>query len=74
MKTIGVWGIEYPASLNGIQSDNVAFIRDNWRSGFVYLYGDGKIGIESGVRCGNKQVIKYLEKLSLNLNKFVVNY
>lgn len=69
MKIIGVWGIYYPASLNGVQSDNVAFIRDNYRSGFVYLYGGGKIGIEAGVRCGNKQVIKYLEKLSSNLNK-----
>ena len=69
MKKIGVWRIEWPASCNGIKSNNIAFISDNWRSGFVYLYGNGKIGIESGVRCGNKQVIKYLEKLSLNLNK-----
>jgi hypothetical protein len=69
MKTIGVWGIEYPTNLNGRHSDTLAFIRDNHRSGYVSLYGGGKIGIESGVRCGNKQVIKYLEKLSLNLNK-----
>lgn len=70
MKNIGVWGIEYPASCNGMpKSNRLAFIRDNYKSGFVSLYGDGKIGIESGVSCGNKQVIKYLEKLSLNLNK-----
>ena len=65
---IGVWDIEFPVSINGSLSSRTAFVRDNYKSDFVTLYGGGKIGISSGLRgIGNKKVIAYLEKLSLNL-------
>jgi len=68
IKRIGVWNIEYPARINGHLSDRTAFVRDNYKSDFVTLYGGGKIGMSSGLRgIGNKKIIAYLEKLSLNL-------
>lgn len=69
VKNIGVWRITYPCECNEANPKNVAFVADNWKSDFVYLYGNGKIGMSSGLRgIGNKKVIKYLEKLSSKLD------
>lgn len=68
MKTIGVWEIEYPTLITGRYCNRTAFIRNTHVSCYVSLYGGGKIGTDSAVKCTNKQVIRHLEKLSLNLN------
>jgi len=70
IKKIGVWNIEFPATINGRLSNRTAFVRDNYKSDFVTLYGGGKIGISSGLKgIGNKKIIDYLEKLSLSLTE-----
>ena len=65
-KRIGVWTIEHPTMVNGNAANYTAFVDDGRASDFVSLYGNGKIGLGSGVaHCRNKKVIQYLEDLSL---------
>ena len=68
-KKIGVYTIEYPTTINGSKAEHSAFVVGTRSSDFVSLYGNGKIGVGSGITAclRNKKVVRYLTELSLNI-------
>lgn len=68
-KKIGVWTIDFPATINGRVASRTAFVTGTYASDFVSLDGNGRIGVGDGVRAclSNKKVTRYLVNLSLNI-------
>jgi hypothetical protein len=67
-RKIGNWTIEYPTTCNGGATHSTAFVCGKWASDFVSLYGQGRIGIGSGIT-PPASVIKYLEQLSRSIEQ-----
>lgn len=67
VRKFGKWEIEFPTTINGNVTTRTAFVREHYVSGFVSLYGQGNIGVDSALPKLPKAVTKYLVKLSLKV-------